>query len=88
MRRDIVPIASDKVHLRHCISNEFQQGRNVIEAWENLLKVFGKDTASDRTSRIWFEKFETSDFDLSDKPGFGRPSLIDDIDDTVKIMLK
>ncbi|KAG9433306.1 histone-lysine N-methyltransferase SETMAR-like [Apis mellifera carnica] len=32
------------------------------------------------------EKFETGDFDLSDKPRSGRPSLIDD--DVVKAMLE
>ena len=31
------------------------------------------------------QKFETGDFDLSDKPRFGQPSLIND--DVVKIML-
>ena len=41
---------------------------------------------SDRTCRRWYEKFETGDFDLSDKPRFGRPSLIDD--DVVKAMLE
>ena len=70
----------------HCILYEFQQGRNATEACRNLLKVFGEDTVSDRTCRRWYEKFETGDFDLSDKPRSGRPSLIDD--DVVKAMLE
>ena len=41
--------------------------------------------ASDRTCRRWFKNFETGDFDLSDKPRSGRPSLIDD--NVVKTML-
>ena len=45
--------------------------------------MFGEGTVSDRTCRRWYEKFETGDFDLSDKP---RPSLIDD--DVVKAMLE
>ena len=73
----------DKVY---CILYEFQQGRNATEAYRNLLKVFGESTVSDRTCRRWYEKFETGDFDLSDKPRSGRPSLIDD--DVVKAMLE
>ncbi|CAH2269755.1 jg18958 [Pararge aegeria aegeria] len=60
------------------------------EAYRNLLKVFGEGTVSDRTCRIFgtilVRKILVVDFDLSDKPRSGRPSLIDD--DTVKIMLE
>ena len=51
----------------------------------NLLKVFGEGIVSDRTCRKWFKKFETANFDLSDKLCSGQPSLIDD--DVVKTML-
>ena len=40
--------------------------------------MFGEGIVSDKTCRKWFKKFETGDFDLSDKPRLRRPSLIDD----------
>ena len=58
----------------------------MLQKHRNLLKVFGEGTVSGRTCRRWYEKFETGDFDLSDKPRSGRPFLIDD--DVVKVMLE
>ena len=57
----------------------------MLQKHRNLLKVFGEGTVSDRTCRRWYEKFETGDFDLSDKPRSGRLFLIDD---DVKAMLE
>ena len=48
--------------------------------------MFGEGIVSDRTCKRWFKKFKTGDFDLSDMPHSGRPSLIDN--DVVKIMLE
>ena len=74
MWNDSIPMATDKVHLRHCILYEFQQEmlqKHVEIYWKCLVKVqFLRGHAED-------EKFEIGDFDLSDKPRSGRPSLID-----------
>ena len=47
--------------------------------------MFGEGIVLDRTCKRWFKKIETGDFNLSDKPRSGQPSLIDD--DDVKTML-
>ena len=57
----------------------------MLQKHRNLLKVFGEGTVSGKTCRRWYEKFETGDFDLSDKPRSGRLFLIDD---DVKAMLE
>lgn len=52
--------------------------RNATEACKHLLKVSGEGTVSHKTCRRWFEKLESGDLDLSDKPRSRRPFLIDD----------
>lgn len=37
---------------------------------------FRDNTASDRTCRRWFDKFEADDFELNDKPWCKIPHLI------------
>lgn len=57
---------------------KFQQVGNASEACRNLVKAFDEVTFSDRMSRIWLEKFQIDNFDLSNKPrSKPRSSLID-----------
>lgn len=44
-------MATDKVHLCHCILYELQQRRNATAGCRNLLKVLGEDPVSDRAYR-------------------------------------
>lgn len=62
-------MATDKVHLSHCILCEFQQ--EVLQKRKNLLKKFGKGKVSYKTRRRWYQKFETGDLDLFHKPRSG-----------------
>lgn len=51
-------LGTDSVHLHHCISCAFGEGRNSTEVDGHFWKVLGKSTVSDRTCRIWLEKFQ------------------------------
>ena len=77
-------MATDKVHLRHCILYELYNKEEMLEACRNLLKVFNEGTVSDRTEDGTKNlKQVISTFLISHV--LGRPSLIDD--DVVKAML-
>lgn len=71
-------MATDKVHLRHCLLYEYQKNTKAEEACQNLCKVFGEDAVSVRQCYRWFARFAKGDFGLEDLPRQGRASEIDD----------
>lgn len=73
----------DDVHLRHVMLFLFnQQGavKNAVAATNEINRVYGRNTVSERSGRRWFEKFKNDDFNLETHQGQGGgpKDLVDD----------
>ncbi|EYC32644.1 hypothetical protein Y032_0482g2274 [Ancylostoma ceylanicum] len=64
----------DMSKIRVIFEYEFRRGLSAAEATQNIIKVFGKGAASERTVCRWFKKFRSGDFNLENEPR-GRPEV-------------
>src|SRR5699024_11886658 len=58
-----------KAQIRVILLHKFKLGHNTADATRNVNRAWGDGTASDRTTRRWFEKFRNGDTNLEDEEG-------------------
>lgn len=68
-----------KQEIRLITLHEFKLGHNAAEATRNIIKAWGDEAVSKRTTRRWFERFRAGNTSLEDEDGRGRPSEVDDV---------
>jgi len=68
----------DKLFFRHVLLYYFK--KTVAETHRLLSKVYGDETPSKRTCRVWFEHFRNDDFYVRDKERPGQSKKFEDFE--------
>lgn len=66
-----------KTQIRERLLHEYQLGRSVGQARQNISKALGYEAVPATTAKRWFRRFKQGDICTEDKPRSGRPKEID-----------
>ena len=72
---DFVPT---KRHLREILLFYFNSKKTAAEAHRMLVEAYGDAALSDTSCRDWYRRFQSGDFDTTDKERPGQPKKFDD----------
>lgn len=67
---------AQKLHIRHCMSFEFDRGLSGAAAAKEICEVYGDGSTTKSTCDRWYARFRSGDRTLTDQPREGRPSIV------------
>ena len=68
----------NKRHLREPFIYFFNLEKSAAEAHRLLVETYDEAALSERSYRVWFQKFKNSEFDIEDKERSGKPKVYED----------
>jgi histone-lysine N-methyltransferase SETMAR len=67
-----------KQHLREVMLHYYISKKSAAETCRILSDIYGDDAPSNTTCKEWFRRFQSGDFDVSDKEREGAPKKFED----------